>query len=85
VAYKVLISKRAKRDLANLPVIFAKEITTALRALAARTLANADIKKLQGIDPPKYRLRVGNYRAIYRCEGSDILVLRVMDRKEAYR
>ena len=85
MAHKALISKRAKRDLANLPAIVAKEITAALRALAARTLANADIKKLRGVDPPEYRLRVGNYRAIYRCEGSDILVLRVMDRKEVYR
>jgi mRNA interferase RelE/StbE len=43
-----------------------------------------DIKKLQGRDG--YRLRVGNYRAIYRLDNNKLLVivLEVGDRKEIY-
>jgi mRNA-degrading endonuclease RelE of RelBE toxin-antitoxin system len=38
------------------------------------------VKRLQGIDPPEYRLRVGDYRI-----GETIRILRVRNRREAYR
>jgi mRNA-degrading endonuclease RelE of RelBE toxin-antitoxin system len=44
-----------------------------------------DVKKLQGIDPPEFRLRVGDYRVRFHQDGGTILILRVRNRKEAYR
>ncbi|MGC9946098.1 MAG: type II toxin-antitoxin system RelE/ParE family toxin [Bryobacteraceae bacterium] len=43
------------------------------------------VKKLQGIQPAEYRLRVGDYRVRFHLEGDTIRVLRVGNRREAYR
>ena len=42
------------------------------------------VKKLQGIDPPEYRLRVGDYRVRFHQDDETIRVLRVKNRREAY-
>ncbi len=43
------------------------------------------VKKLQGIDPPEYRLRVSDYRVRFEMHGETIRILRVRNRREAYR
>jgi mRNA interferase RelE/StbE len=43
------------------------------------------VKKLQGIDPPEYRLRVGDYRVRFELDQQTMRVLRVLHRREAYR
>jgi len=57
-----------------------------LRTLARYSQAGyADIKQLRDIDPPVLRLRARNHRIFFR-ENVDVLeILRVLDRKEAYR
>lgn len=44
-----------------------------------------NVKKLQGIDPPEFRLRVGDYRVRFRMDGNTLRILRVRNRKDAYR
>lgn len=44
-----------------------------------------NVKRLQGIDPPEYRLRMGNYRVRFHQEYETMRVLRVRNRREAYR
>jgi mRNA-degrading endonuclease RelE of RelBE toxin-antitoxin system len=44
-----------------------------------------NVKRLQGIDPPEYRLRVGDYRARFHQHEETVQVLRVRNRREAYR
>ena len=62
---------------------------TALRILhaIARYLASGegDVKRLQDIEPPELRLRVGDYRVRFYDHGDSILVLAVKHRSEAYR
>lgn len=36
-----------------------------------------DMKRLQGLDPPEYRLRAGDYRIRFHLENGVIRVLRV--------
>ena len=43
-----------------------------------------DVKKLGG-RPGKYRLRVGNFRALFTLENDLIFIHQVKDRKDAYR
>jgi mRNA-degrading endonuclease RelE of RelBE toxin-antitoxin system len=56
-----------------------------------RTLARfveseeGSVKRLQGVEPPLYRLRTQDHRVIFRDLGDHIEVTRVRDRKEAYR
>jgi len=62
---------------------------TALRIL--HTLAHyletgeGDVKRLQDVEPPEFRLRVGDYRVRFHDLGDSILVLAVKHRREAYR
>ncbi len=62
---------------------------TALRILhtVARYLASGegDVKRLQDIDPPELRLRVGDYRVRFHDLGDAIEILSVQHRKDAYR
>jgi len=44
-----------------------------------------NVKRLQGIDPPEYRLRVGDCRVRFHQEGETICILQVRNRREAYR
>jgi len=41
------------------------------------------VKRLQGIDPTEFRLRVGDYRVRFHNDGATVIVLRVLDRREA--
>jgi mRNA-degrading endonuclease RelE of RelBE toxin-antitoxin system len=62
---------------------------TALRILHAlgRYLATGegDVKRLQDVEPPEFRLRCGDYRVRFHDLGDSILVLAVKHRREAYR
>ena len=62
---------------------------TALRILhiVARYLATGegDVKRLQDVEPPEFRLRVGDYRVRFHDLGDSLLVLAVKHRREAYR
>jgi mRNA-degrading endonuclease RelE of RelBE toxin-antitoxin system len=46
---------------------------------------SGNVKRLQGINPPEYRLRVGDYRVRFYQEEETVRVLRVRNRREAYR
>jgi mRNA-degrading endonuclease RelE of RelBE toxin-antitoxin system len=80
---KVAWTDQAKADLRAI------DRPTALRILhgLARFLATeeGDIKRLQEIEPPELRLRVGAYRIRFRDHGDAIEVLAVKHRSEAYR
>lgn len=43
------------------------------------------VKKLRDINPPEYRLRVGDYRVRFGLDGETVRVFRVRNRREAYR
>ncbi len=45
-----------------------------------------DVKQLQGFSPPRYRLRIGDWRIVFRKRGEDAIeVVHVRNRKDAYR
>jgi mRNA interferase RelE/StbE len=70
-------------DLAGLDKGIARRIKQAAERFAAT--GAGDVKRLRGIDPPEYRLRVGDYRVRFRADDETIRVLRVRNRREAYR
>jgi len=43
---------------------------------------NKDIKKLKGINKKIYRLRLGDLRIIYFLSDTELVVLRIIDRKD---
>lgn len=44
-----------------------------------------DVKRLQNIEPPEFRLRVGDYRVRFHVLGNTLRITAVRHRKEAYR
>ena len=73
----------ALEDLAALDKGVARRVKQTVERFAVSGAGN--VKRLQGIDPPEYRLRVGDYRVRFHLEGETIQVLRVRNRREAYR
>ena len=73
----------AKRDLRAIEKETAQRILIAITRLVF--LHEGDIKKLEDIEPPEWRLRVGDYRVRYRKDGDQFTILAVANRREAYR
>ena len=81
------------------PVIWSTEARADIRAIdrdtALRLLKALDrflktdagnVRQLEGFNPPLFRLRVGDWRLIYRRRGDDAIeMVRVRNRREAYR
>ena len=56
-----------------------------LRAVASYlSTGMGDVEKLEGVEN-QFRLRVGDYRVIFRREPDSINILHVRHRREAYR
>jgi mRNA interferase RelE/StbE len=76
-------TESALEDLAALDKGIARRIKAAIERFAETGAGN--VKKLQGIDPPEYRLRTSDYRVRFELDGETVRVLRVRNRKDAYR
>lgn len=74
----------ARRDLRKLARDVADRVTAAVVELAAT--GRGDVVKLVDVRPPAYRLRVGDWRVIFRRDSvaGVLVVLRVVNRREAY-
>lgn len=85
--YKVEYLPEAIKELASLDKPIQKIVKEKIDQLSTdlNALKN-NIKALQGIHNGKYRLRVGNYRIIYRLENETITItiIRIGHRKEIY-
>lgn len=81
---RLVFSDRAKADLAGLDRPTRLRIAVSLQRLVENNVG--DVKRLQGIDPSEYRLRVGDWRVRFSYPEPDtIRVNRVLNRKDAYR
>jgi mRNA-degrading endonuclease RelE of RelBE toxin-antitoxin system len=62
---------------------------TALRILHALAgyleTGEGDVKRLQNIEPPEFRLRVGDYRVRFHDLGHTVRIPAISQRREAYR
>ena len=84
-AYRIEIQKSASKELASLEMRFRRRVDAAIRALSADPRPPG-VKKLQG-PGNLWRIRVGDYRVIYRIQDEVLLVLviRIADRKDVYK
>ena len=84
--FEVVLSPAAVQDLDALPSSRRDQVLDDLEAFAARPLAAPPrLKQLRGFKPPLFRLRSGDYRALFRTVGRQLHVYRVVDRKELER
>ncbi len=88
MSYRVTLSETAVRQLRKLGKAERDRIARALRVLEEdpfRPRPKADIRVLEGTDPGKYRLRIGDYRAVYAVVGPEVRVIEVFARGRGYR
>lgn len=85
MAYTVLISPRARRDIRKQSSEVQRQIISRLEGLE-RDPRPSGVRKLSG-EENLYRIRMGNYRILYQVRDQVLIVLvvGVGDRKEIYR
>ena len=83
MAYKVVFKKSVHRDLKRLSRPEAKRILDLIDADLIKKPEANPVLKGQFAGLRKYR--IGDYRVIYALIGSDILILRIGDRKDIYK
>jgi mRNA-degrading endonuclease RelE of RelBE toxin-antitoxin system len=83
MAKKIAWTDQAKADVRGID----RETAIDLLHRLARFLVteDGDVKRLTDIDPPEFRLRLGDYRVRFYDHGDWIEILRVRNRKDAYR
>ena len=85
MAYRLQLSPRANRDLKKLPTRVQERLKDYIDALAHAPRPSV-VVKLEG-EVNIYRIRVGDYRVLYEVHDQIfvVIVLKIADRKEAYR
>jgi mRNA interferase RelE/StbE len=84
MTYRIIIPKLVQKQLDDLPKKQRKRLISEIRLLVDEPRPSS-VKKLKGYDKT-YRIRVGDYRIIYKIEDQEklILVLSSIHRKDAY-
>jgi mRNA-degrading endonuclease RelE of RelBE toxin-antitoxin system len=83
MAKRVVFTEQARADLRGIEQPVALQILKTLARFLASEEGN--VKRLQGVDPPLYRLRAQDHRIFFRDAGDSIEVTRIRDRKDVYR
>lgn len=85
--FEVLLSETARKQLGEMGAKDEARMRRALERVASqpyRRRSGADLKKLVGTNPAMYRLRVGDWRALYFIVGTEIRVTSIRRRENAY-
>lgn len=85
MAWTVVVEAAARKILRRLPEKTRERLLRALILLEADPFAG-DVKKLAAMERT-WRLRVGEYRIVYEVDNGRLIVLvvRIADRRDAYR
>jgi mRNA-degrading endonuclease RelE of RelBE toxin-antitoxin system len=83
VAKDLWLERAALKQLKAMNEDDASSVRRALERFAVD--GSGDVRKLRGTSMRAKRLRVGRFRAIFVVSESEIVVLAISDRKEAYR
>lgn len=83
--YSVVLTTQAEKDLKKLPRTILERIANSLRTLQENPRPMG-VKKLQA-EKDAYRVRVGDYRIVYRIVEHEVLVvvIKIAYRREVYR
>jgi len=81
--FKLEIKKSVEKDLRQLPAELLDRILEKIEALKIEPFPTQSIK-LSGVEN-YHRLRVGDYRVVYRVEKHVITIYHVRHRREVYR
>lgn len=83
MAYKLLYTKSAVKDIKKLDLVAKKKIKKKLESYSLKPFFYA--KKLTNAKLGTYRWRIGNYRVVFDIHGKTVVILRVGHRREIYK
>lgn len=83
MAYRLIYTNKAVKDIKSLDPVVLKRIKKALEKFIERPFYYAE--KIIDNKLGEYRFRVGDYRIIFDKKKTDIIILRVGHRREIYR
>jgi mRNA-degrading endonuclease RelE of RelBE toxin-antitoxin system len=72
----------ARQQLRSIDKVHALQI---LRAVNRLRFGLGDVERLQAVDPPQFRLKVGDYRVRFRPRGRFFDINQVAHRRDVYR
>ena len=82
-AYKLKFTNISYKDMENLDNKTRKHILSKIIKLSKSLYDfRKDIKKLKGLEKDIYRLRTADFRIIYMLSDFELIVLRIIDRKD---
>ena len=84
MVFKVLIEKKARRQIEKLTEDVKARIIEALKELEKGFSARLDIKKLKGTKN-HYRIRVGDYRILFVLDSDITYVYDISHRRNVYK
>lgn len=82
--YKIQVKKSAEKELGKIPK---KELIKILNKIESLSNNPYPVGSIKLTNEEKYRIRVGNYRVLYKVEDNilTVFVVKVGHRKEIYR
>lgn len=83
MAYELIYTKHAARDISKIDIVARKRIKKSLERLVKSPKTAG--RRLTDSRLGDYRFRIGDYRVIYDIRGSKIVILRIGHRREIYR
>lgn len=83
MAKRIVWTDQAKADIRGIE----QPVTLQILKTLGRYLQSGegDTTQLKGVTPPMIRLRAQNHRVFFRDKGEHLEIVRILDRKEAYR
>jgi mRNA interferase RelE/StbE len=82
MTYAIEWNARARKDFDALDPQLSRRIRAAIERLVN---GEGDVRRLTDVEPPLFRLRVGDWRVLFRHERQAIVILRILPRDKAYR
>jgi mRNA interferase RelE/StbE len=76
MVYRVRFTHKAEKQFTNLPQIARVRIEIGLEYYAADPFRRHDVRKVRGCPPhkPRYRIRIGEYRATFRIMQDQLII-----------
>jgi len=83
---RLILTSTFTRAWKHVPEEIRDRVDTTIQMLCVdQTNLSLDIRKLSGIHPPTWRLRIGDYRVVFRITPTDVTCLTIGHRKDVYR
>ena len=83
--FKIIITDSALRDYRKINNPFKDQIKIKVDELCNFNSETKNVKMLKGEFKGLYRLRVGDYRIIFKTQNESIIIIAILHRKDVYK